>query len=88
MYVLRVGEGWFTTNQALKAGNNLATVVQGGVSDGGSVDCEKSTVDEGVTGRQAGEHGLDEAQSKIRGEEHTKRENRPCRRPHRIRSCC
>jgi len=52
--VLGVGGGRFTTDQALEAGNDLAAVVQSGVGNGGSVDCEEDAIDEGVASRQTG----------------------------------
>ena len=85
MNVLGVSEGRFTTDQVFEAGDDLTTVVHGGMSDSGSVDCEEGTVGERISGRQTEEYNLNEGQPKMEGG-HTRRGNRPCRRPHRIRS--
>jgi len=53
--VLGVGGGWFLSDQALEAESDLATVVQSGVSNNGSVDSKECAIGEGVTGRQTGD---------------------------------
>ena len=68
MDVLGVGEGWFATDQALEARNNLATVVQSGVGKSGSVDSKECAVDKGAGGRQTGRRKSNEAQSRMEGD--------------------
>jgi len=52
-------------DQVLKAGNDLVAVVQGGVSDGGSVDCEEGAVIKCFCGSQTEERSLNGARSKM-----------------------
>ena len=49
-----VGEGRFTSNQVLAAGNDLAAVVQSGVNDKCSVCRKEGAVDDANTGGQTG----------------------------------
>ena len=50
--VFGVGKGRFATDQVLEPGDDLATVVQDGVSNNRSIGCEVDAIDGGVTGRQ------------------------------------
>ena len=52
--VFGVGGGRFATDQILEASEDLVAMVQGSVSNDGSVGCEVNAIDCGVTGRQTG----------------------------------
>ena len=54
MDIFGVGEGGFTTNQVLEASYDLATVVQGGSGNSGSIGCKVDAVEGGITGSQTG----------------------------------
>ena len=54
MNVLAIGKDRLVGNQILETGNDLTTVVEDGVGDGGGVDRKEDAINEGVAGREVG----------------------------------
>ena len=51
MDVLGIGESRFTADQVLETCHHLATMIQSGMGDSGSVGCEVGAIDRGEAGR-------------------------------------